>query len=794
MAINPRLPSTDVLTPPAPALPTARMMAAPDVIDADFIDAPPRHLRDYLRVLHKYRWLAATCFGVVVGIAVLATLLTPRLYTASTRLQVARESPIQLALKDNVLRLDDDDRNVNGTSSFLATQVAALQSRDVAERVIREKQLADNDAFLSPGVARAGLLAVSGRMLSLLRPRGWEGGAPAPGDDDATRTTQVEPRLLDRYMRWLSVQDVRGTDVIEVRFTTPSPELSAFLAAAHTQAYMEANDEARIATNVTAKDFLGRQLRESREQVQQAEEALGRFSTEHPDVAVNQEQKVVAQRIGELSTLLSKAEGTRLAYQTRYEFLTTPTADPAAYFLDRQGVQKLHLAVLDLRAQRAGLADRLGPNHPQMVEIRRQEAEITAQLDAEVAQEVASVRAKYDAAVGREDSLRRKIAHESEEAIAMRPLGARYDLLKSDVDSAHTLHESLVKQQMETAVNSELAASNIRVLERPEVPSRPSKPNVPLNLTLGMLGGLVVALGAAFACDYFDSSVKNSDDIEGLLQLPTLATIPNFTLARRGHANGNGNGKGNGNGNGVAIAANGNGARGLVVLHEPRSTTAEAFRSLRTAVLFSTPNAPPRVILMTSAGAGEGKTINSLNLATVLAASGARVLLVDVDLRRPNCHHALGVENGVGLSSFLAGQAELASVVRTLESPGLDFIPAGPPPPNPAELIGSARMCETLEQLREAYDFVILDSPPVLPVTDACVLSREADGVVLVVKGHDTPRELVRRARDQLVQAGAHLLGAVVNNVDLRWGDLYFYDRYYGYYPAGREAEAVQPA
>ena len=184
--------------------------------------------------------------------------------------------------------------------------------------------------------------------------------------------------------------------------------------------------------------------------------------------------------------------------------------------------------------------------------------------------------------------------------------------------------------------------------------------------------------------------------------------------------------------------------------------------------------------------------MSSLNLAATLAEAGSRVLLIDVDLRKPSCHRGLGIANERGLSSFLAGQAELASVTYELEAPRLSFIPAGPTPPNPAELVGSARMRGMLEELRDAYDFIILDSPPVLPVTDAVVLARDVDGVVQVVKGHDTPRELIRRARDQLVQANAHLLGAVINNVDLGWGDLYFYNRYYGYYrqPTAVEAHA----
>ncbi len=745
----------------------------PGVIEAEFTEATPRHLRDYLRLLYKYRSLATGCLALMIGLSTLVTLLTTPLYTSFTQLEVARQSPIQLQLEENVLRVEDNDRNVNGTSSFLATQVAALKSRDLAERVIRTQHLAENQAFLDPGPSRRGLFAASGHLLTMLRPRGWEASPGASGNVGPT-AGDVDPALIDRYLTYLRVQDVRGTDLIEVRFTTPDPALSAFLAAAHTQAYIEANDEARRATDVTAKEFLGQQIKESREQVEAAEAALARFATEHPNVAVNQEQKTVAQRITDVSTALSRAEEIRLALQGRYDFLTAPTADPLSYFLDRPGVQKIHLALLDLRADRAGLSERLGPNHPQMSELRRHESELESQLRAEVAQEISGVRSRLESATLREDQLRRKLGHLEEASIALRDLGTRYDLLKNEVETRHALHASLLKQEMETAVNSELTAPNVRVVERPDVSRRPSTPKLPLNLTLGLLAGLVAAGSAVLLCDYFDNSVKSSAEVE-LLQLPMLGTIPNFALARRVSAR---------FGAGSDAAKNGNGVGqdpGLIVLHEPRSPAAEAFRALRTAVLFSTPAAPPKVIMVTSAGASEGKTVTSVNLASSLAEGGARVLLVDVDLRRPRCHHVLQVTNERGLSSFLAGQAELESVVQPVEGTSLSFVPAGATPPNPAELVGSARMRDAVEQLRERYDFVILDSPPVLPVTDAVVLGREADGVMLVVKGYDTPRELVRRARDQLLQASVHLLGAVVNNVDLNWGDHYFYNRYYGY-------------
>ena len=769
--MTPHVPSTEVST--VPGMPAAG--AYPGYIDAEFVDVRRRHLREYLWILYKYRWLAATCFGVVFGLTCVFTLLAGRLYTATTRLQVTSQSPIQLQLDQNVLRDDDKDRMVNGTSSFLATQVEALKSRDLAERVIRQHDLGQNDSFLHPSAERRSLGDLGAGLLALVRPRGLAENPPTSGGEDRSSTEDVSPRLLERYGHYMKVEDVRGTDLVEVSFTTPSPSLSAFLVAAHTQAYIDTNEEARRADDVTAKEFLGQQLREARERVERAQESLRRFAAEHPDIAVDEEESTQSQRVQDVSSLLTKAEGERLKLESRFKFLGEPSRDPLAYFLDKPDVQKIYLGLMDVQAQEAAMSQDLGPNHPDMAALLRQKGMLDQQLRSAVDKEAAYVREHYTAAVRREEGLRRKLDEIAAESVTTRDLGTRYQYLKNDVDTAQQLHDSLLKQQLETSVNAQLAPTNVRVVERAEVPAVPSRPKVPLNLALGLIGGLVVAGGAAFASEYFDSSVKSTEEAEELLRLPALATVPNFAVARRsayGHALTNGAGAQPGAG----------AAQQLVVTHEPRSVIAEAFRTLRTAVLFSNPGAAPKVILVTSATASEGKTVNCLNLAAALAESGSRVLLIDVDLRHPSCHRAFAIENSTGLSNCLAGQTGLEGIVHALEKPRLWFVPAGATPPNPAELVGSTRMQEVLDIAREKFDFVILDSPPVTPVSDALVLARASVGVVLGVKGQDTPRELVRRARDQLVLTGAHLLGAVMNNVGSAWGDFGFYQRYYGYY------------
>jgi capsular exopolysaccharide synthesis family protein len=756
-----------------------------------FEEERPRRVSDYVAVLRRNLRLAATCFAVTVALTVLITLLMPRSYSAATRLQVGRQSAIKLRLESNVISLDDSDRSDRAATSYVGSQAASLLSRDLAERVIRKHALDQNLVFLEPSGHDGASLKIDHDTPSVLRPRGIGVARDAAVASDPQRP--IDPEQLDRYEKFLSVKDVQNTDLLDVKFVTPNPELSAYLAAVHTQAYLESNEDARHATDMFAQKFLARKLASARKKMKKAEAALHRFAGSHPSVAADQEQNVGNQRLTDLAALLTKVEGERLGLESRFDFLTSPKADPLAYFLDRPAVERLRLALVDVRTQKAGFDNRLGENHPRMVELSRLESELDKQLKAEVTRGVGAARSQYDAAKQQESKLRRELEQEQHRGTDKNRLAARYELLKNDVETARKLHGSLLEQKMATAATSDLGPSNVRVIDRAEVPLYPSWPKIPLNLAFGIAAGLVIGIGAAFSRDYFDHSVHSGDEIEALLHMPMLATIPNFTLAREiaGLPALPAPATGNGNGNLPVVAGDVLGARRQehVVLHEPASPVAEAFRSVRTALLFM-PSRSPRVIVVTSARAAEGKTVTSLNLATALAQSGSRVLLIEADLRHPRCHRMLGLYTGPGLSNYLAGQHDdLDAMVHYLEPPGLAFIPSGPIPPNPAELLGSARMHELLRACRARYDFVIVDTPPVLPVTDAVVVAPRADGVILVVKGNATPRQLVRRAHERLAQTGARLLGTIVNNVDTGWGDPYAYDAYYGYHLGARNGD-----
>ncbi len=403
----------------------------------------------------------------------------------------------------------------------------------------------------------------------------------------------------------------------------------------------------------------------------------------------------------------------------------------------------------------------------------------------------------YLAAVRRETLVRQAFEDQQKQANLIANRSVQYNILKREVETNKQLYEGLLQRLKEAGVSAGLKASNIRIVDAAEPPKKPAKPNLLLNLALAVVMGCGLGVGAAFLQEHLDNSLKTSEDVERFLGLPALALIPSVESlnGRRGHAYGlpepskllaGGNHK---------PAASPPAPRWYRIDAEAQlpSALAEAFRSLRTSVLLSTADRPPRTLLVSSSQPSEGKTTISINLAISLAQLGHRVLLVDGDLRRPSVRKAFEIENSLGLVSFLTGQQEWRAAVHPTGSAGLDALVCGPVPPNPAELLSSERMRALLEEAKAEYHFVVVDSPPLLNVADSRILATLVEGVVLVVRGGVTPRELAQRAQAYARDVGANLIGVVLNNLDVHGSDDYYYRYYhYGYYSSGNSPRREQ--
>jgi capsular exopolysaccharide synthesis family protein len=378
------------------------------------------------------------------------------------------------------------------------------------------------------------------------------------------------------------------------------------------------------------------------------------------------------------------------------------------------------------------------------------------------------------AAEQREAMLRQAMDKQKQEANQLNESAIEYSLLKRDVETNRTLYEGLLEKLKEAGVTAGLRSNNIKVVDVARIPTAPSEPNIPRNLSFALLLGLTSGIGLAFLLENLDNSVRTPEQAQVISALPALGMIPlgskRTSDENKGH---------------LALASSKEAVE-LVTQTRPQSQMAESYRALRTSLLLSSLGAPPKVILVTSAMPQEGKTTTSINTAVVLAQKGVRVLLIDADLRRPGIHKALGMGPRSGLSNVLTGSVDLQqAITRSPLIPSLSILPAGTPPPNPAELLASMNTRDLIEGLRQEFDHIVIDTPPTLSVTDAVVLSTRADAVVLVIRSGKTTKQALRRARELLFRVNARVTGVLLNAVDLSSPDYYYYYEYQGKYGGG---------
>jgi polysaccharide biosynthesis transport protein len=392
-----------------------------------------------------------------------------------------------------------------------------------------------------------------------------------------------------------------------------------------------------------------------------------------------------------------------------------------------------------------------------MVRLKDMRDQIKKRIDSETKRIVTSIRRDYDAAVKRESYVRAAFEKQKNEALDLNSRSVQYEILKREADTDRELYNGLLQRLKETGISANLASSNIQILDRAEKPKSPFKPNKKSNITLALAIGLFGGIGLAFFAEYLDNTVKSAEDIEKRICLPSLGLVPvhhekgkNMPVESVAHFDGN-------------------------------CPVSEAFSSIRTLLLFSTAGRPPKVMMVTSPRSGEGKTTTLLNTAISLTRSGGRVIVVDADMRRPRLHKILKVDNSVGLSSFLSGNAELGrDLIKKTEIPGIDVLPSGPIPPNASQLLGSYRLRELIEGLYPLYSFILFDTAPMIGLSDAAITSTQTDGVILVVRYGQTPREAAQQAGKILAGLNARVLGVVLNAMNettLKYS--YHYQYYY---------------
>jgi capsular exopolysaccharide synthesis family protein len=703
-------------------------------------------LSEALIVLRKRRWvlIIAVLLGLAYGIYKAES--QPQVYDSYGRIQVRSGS-------SNEYRVSAVQGYDSDAGSKMLTEIEILKSDTLMLKVCREMDLANNADFLEV-----------------------KGPVPHRSLDDG----EIRQDTVHRLQSNLHIGVVPKTDIIRISYTSLNPKLSADIVNQVISDYMQRSYQVRFESSRRVSDFLSGTLEGLKQEVETSQEQLMDMQRRLGILGFDPNRNQINNSLDDLSRAVGAAKLTRIIAEARYRVLSgmdpntiegtielTPGTAPGE-------LTQLRGQLAGAKANYAQMESTLGPNHPQAKALKAQMDELAKEIDAEQNRLLIQAKQNYVVARANEDQTTAALEAQKAEAYKLRDQLVEYTLRQREFEANRTLYDSLEQRLRTASVQSGLESLEIDIVDRAVPPAnpvlRPQSTVIMTALAFSLLAGIVVA----FLMESLDTGLRSIAEIESITELPSLAIIPRARRSSVDHA-------------GTLTTAQ----RNIGILTQPKSQFAESFRSLRTSLLLSTAGHPPKFIVLTSATPSEGKTTAASNLAAILAQRDTRVLLVDGDLRRPNIHHRFGLNGKIGLTTVLTGATKLEETVQSVpEIPNLDILPSGPVPPFPTEMLSSGAMDAILRRCGELYDYVVIDSPPILSVTDGVILARQADAVVLVVRHGKSSKHVVRRARDILLRSGAGITGIVLNAVDLNSPEYYGYYGYSGYSYSSVDSES----
>ncbi len=704
------------------------------------------NIRRALEALRRNMWLALAIVAAALAIALISTMLdTPR-YTAITSVQINDQADEVLGseFEGNVSPPSDWD-----VDRFLNTQLDILRSRGLAERVADALDLANSERFFA--------------------------AMEVPSSAPAVTAKQKRDWAVDLLRGNLSVDLPRSTRIAAIGFASTDAELSARIADAFAEEFIQANLQRRFDSSAYARNFVAEQLDEARVALEQSEQELNAyaksvglirtrdtFAPDSRDVAAG---TVTSSSLLQFNDAAIRARAERIAAQARWDAVRGTSLLSSSAVLGNPTVQALMTRRAQLETELQAARARYLSGHPAIDRLEGDVAATSSQLTRAANNVRESIRGEYVAARQAERGLEAQVNQARGDTIAEQDQSVRYNTLARQADTARSIYDGLLQRYRELNASAGVASSNVSIIDRAEVPGAPSSPNLSRNLALGLLIGLALAVFAVFLRDQLDDVIHTPEDVEDKLGLPLLGVVPRAE-----------------------------GEEPLEALGNPKSPVAEAYNSLRGALLYSTSKGLPKVIVVTSAQAHEGKSTTSYAIAEGLARIGKKPLLIDADLRRPALHKLAGLTPERGLTDLLVSQDDPASAIARIGEGGFDLLPAGPLPPSPSELLSSPRMAQLLEQLSARYDSIIIDSPPVLGLADSPMLAAIADGTIFVVEAERGRSGSLKAALRRLRTMEPVILGAVLAKFDpSRSGNRY--SAYYGYdYYQYANAEGRKPA
>jgi len=728
-------------------------------------------LGEVWRVIRRRLWLTVYLFLTVVLLTGVAVFLKTPAYTARTILLIEPETPQVLDMTQLIA-----DSAGDADYDYYKTQFELLKSRVLAARVIQQLGL-DGDPAFNPTNLDQGPVAAKWNSL-----KAWFDGLWASPSSETAGPPQedsVNQSSIDRYLSHLKVEPKAGTRLVTVSFTLTKPSLAARVVNSHVTEFVRLGLEMHSEGQRTVRDFLKSQLVDIDKRVRASEAALNAYRQQNGVISfdVDDADKVAQQRMSDLTRALTDAETGRIAAESQMTLVQHGDYESLPEVVNNPTISSLRPQLINLETEYARLATAFNPAYPKLAELKAQLGQAKAAMSAEIRDVAEAVQRNYEAALKREQELTTEVQAEKQKDLALNNALVEDAVLAREVETNRDLYKAVLQRMQQIALVEQTPLSNISIVEGAVPPLAPSSPKKLIDLSISGLIALMAGLALSFLLDHLDSRLKSSEEAEQYLSLPNLAVVPDFDKL--------------GTGNRVRRALTANGLTGSQAQRRPRNAKSsppalegyltgkgEIYRTIRTSILFSRASAPPKTILFTSSLEAEGKTWTVVNTALTFAHTGARILLIDADLRRPNCHRMLQCENTVGLSEVLVGQCEASAAIYRVRDHSLFFLSAGSHVPNPAELLTSVKMREVLANLGEAYDFILIDTAPLMHASDTVGIATMVEGVVMVV-GANTAKQIARNVRDRLSQVNARILGVVLNRVNIRHPDYYEHSRYY---------------
>lgn len=680
--------------------------------------------------IQRWRWVILGAAVAGLAIAVAFSLLSTPMYRAAVTLEVNRE-PTQIIQVGNVQPAGIND------DSFIDTQIGVLRSHSLAQRVARQLNLANNAGFVDQSAPLAG------------------------------REKAATGRVSSGFM----AEPVRNSRLVTLSYSGPNPDVAARIANGYADNFISSNLERRFETTAYARDFLQRRIGAVKGKLEQSERQLVQYARAQGivDLPSNGQTggggSLDTASLVALNAALSDAQVQRIAAEQKLRQAGGASASAAA--VTNPAVQSLRVDLAKLEGQYEENLNVFKPDFPAMVRLREQISSLRKNIAKESSSLSGSVsgtfQADYRAALARENQLRGRVAQLKGSALDLRERSIQYTILQREVDTNRTLYDGLLQRFKEVGVAGGVGENLISIVDRAETPSAPYSPRTLLNMLFGLVGGLLLGVGYAFGREFVDDKIETPDDLEQKLGLRPLGVIPKFNKSDRF----------------------------VKLISEPRSPVFEAYQSAVTALRFSTSEGTPKTLLISSSRPSEGKSSTSLALAQAFARSGQRTVLVDADMRMPT--FIPGDANAIGLSNLLTGERDIPRSIHQANLPNLYFLPSGPTPPNPPELLSSRRFADVLEELSGMFDQVVIDGPPVLGLADAPLLASVVKGVIMVFESGGVRRQVATTALGRLRGAHANLVGAMLTKFnDKRVGQSYGYG--YGYeYGYGAGEHSVEP-